>query len=441
MADLNEVHELRKLDDLFYGGLIVKEELDRRKQEYFDQKKRLQELASDGLATKYLANAVGFDTPIKRRAYEMRAEKNEKFNMHELSDVMNVNNEILEQEAAHQANFLVNTKPVYSDTRVSFGEVVQMNGVKGLHNGYGDNNCFLNVVIQSLYHLEGFRNSFICFDEHTHLTPCVFCALKTIFTQYEYSESIVIPPNVLREALSQLYKREKKFQMGEYDDAAETIDALLMCIHESVVGSKRGEDKICNPRCLVHELMSISISAAADCACTESSEPMTFSEFIHYVSADAVCEAKKSFGTYSWSELLRTVTETDLKTCGNKKCKKRNIVRYSMLTDPAILTVGVIWSSDQLEKEFIKSFMTAIDLSLFSDQLFTRVEKSRKYRLKGLIAYYGKHYVAFFNLQDKWICFDDRQILQVGDNWESVVNKCTAGRYQPHILWYEMADF
>jgi hypothetical protein len=39
MADLNEVHELRKLDDLFYGGLIVKEELDRRKQEYFDQKK------------------------------------------------------------------------------------------------------------------------------------------------------------------------------------------------------------------------------------------------------------------------------------------------------------------------------------------------------------------------------------------------------------------
>lgn len=51
----------------------------------------------------------------------------------------------------------------------------------------------------------------------------MFCVIQTIFTQYEYSESIVIPPNVLREALSQLYKREKKFQMGEYDDAAETI--------------------------------------------------------------------------------------------------------------------------------------------------------------------------------------------------------------------------
>lgn len=50
---------------------------------------------------------------------------------------------------------------------------------------------------------------------------------QTIFTQYEYSESIVIPPNVLREALSQLYKREQKFQMGEYDDAAETIVSSL----------------------------------------------------------------------------------------------------------------------------------------------------------------------------------------------------------------------
>jgi hypothetical protein len=39
MADLNEVHELRKLDDLFFAGLIGKEELERRKKEYFEQKK------------------------------------------------------------------------------------------------------------------------------------------------------------------------------------------------------------------------------------------------------------------------------------------------------------------------------------------------------------------------------------------------------------------
>jgi len=39
MADLNEVHELRKLDDLYISGIIGREELDRRKQEYFEQKK------------------------------------------------------------------------------------------------------------------------------------------------------------------------------------------------------------------------------------------------------------------------------------------------------------------------------------------------------------------------------------------------------------------
>lgn len=65
-----------------------------------------------------------FDTPIKRRAYEMRIEKHEKFNMHELSDVTSVNNELLEQEAAHQAAILVNIKSVYIGTNVSFGQAV-----------------------------------------------------------------------------------------------------------------------------------------------------------------------------------------------------------------------------------------------------------------------------------------------------------------------------
>lgn len=47
MADLNEVHELRKLDDLLFGGLISREELDRRKQEYFEQKKYVDNIYRD----------------------------------------------------------------------------------------------------------------------------------------------------------------------------------------------------------------------------------------------------------------------------------------------------------------------------------------------------------------------------------------------------------
>ena len=39
---------------------------------------------------------------------------------------------------------------------------------KGLRNEVGKNNCFLNVVIQSLWHLASFRLSFLECQVHQH---------------------------------------------------------------------------------------------------------------------------------------------------------------------------------------------------------------------------------------------------------------------------------
>ena len=39
---------------------------------------------------------------------------------------------------------------------------------KGLSNNQGNNNCFLNVVIQSLWHLGSFRSHFLATRLHFH---------------------------------------------------------------------------------------------------------------------------------------------------------------------------------------------------------------------------------------------------------------------------------
>ena len=56
---------------------------------------------------------------------------------------------------------------------------------KGLDNRFGENNCFLNVVIQSLWHLDSFRTKFIDWDSHKHQEDnnCVHCSLKVKFFQ------------------------------------------------------------------------------------------------------------------------------------------------------------------------------------------------------------------------------------------------------------------
>lgn len=66
---------------------------------------------------------------------------------------------------------------------------------KGLVNRVGENNCFLNVCIQALWHLGPFRDKFLHATaleaapspvrprqaRHVHGPSCVFCALRVIF--------------------------------------------------------------------------------------------------------------------------------------------------------------------------------------------------------------------------------------------------------------------
>jgi hypothetical protein len=57
---------------------------------------------------------------------------------------------------------------------------------KGLENQVGENNCFLNCVIQALWHLRSFRDKFsdpIRKKEHLHTQHCVFCALEVSTSQ------------------------------------------------------------------------------------------------------------------------------------------------------------------------------------------------------------------------------------------------------------------
>ncbi len=61
---------------------------------------------------------------------------------------------------------------------------------KGLRN-VSENNCFLNVVVQSLFHIPSFRNAFASQSAGGHLHPegwkaeqCLLCSLSALFQDY-----------------------------------------------------------------------------------------------------------------------------------------------------------------------------------------------------------------------------------------------------------------
>lgn len=56
--------------------------------------------------------------------------------------------------------------------------------IKGLENEVGENNCFVNVIVQMLSHLQSFKNFFsmLSYDHnHAEETLCLVCEVRVIF--------------------------------------------------------------------------------------------------------------------------------------------------------------------------------------------------------------------------------------------------------------------
>ncbi|KAK2999837.1 hypothetical protein RJ639_022666 [Escallonia herrerae] len=120
----------------------------------------------------------------------------------------------------------------------------------GLKNEVGEYNCFLNVIIQSLWHLRQFRLEFLrrSTSGHVHVgDPCVVCALFDIFTALSMASTDTrreaVAPTSLRIALSNLYPDSNFFQEAmcpesSFDELLNFVEMnhQLACDPEAVLG-------------------------------------------------------------------------------------------------------------------------------------------------------------------------------------------------------------
>eukprot|EP00596_Hydrurales_sp_CCMP1899_P002688 CAMPEP_0119037268 /NCGR_PEP_ID=MMETSP1177-20130426/5525_1 /TAXON_ID=2985 /ORGANISM="Ochromonas sp, Strain CCMP1899" /LENGTH=272 /DNA_ID=CAMNT_0006998311 /DNA_START=112 /DNA_END=930 /DNA_ORIENTATION=- len=173
---------------------------------------------------------------------------------------------------------------------------------RGLSNENGENNCFLNVTIQALWHLGPFRVELLKLISNNEIDKQYKCetkddpflvnspsptemdkglihALCNIFVQYEFTELPTLPPTELRIILSSLFK---EFQLGEIADATETLGAILERIHmECTPSCPYGATK-----CLSHTVFGGQFMEQSTCMeCGASSEPTLRSDFVHNVCA------------------------------------------------------------------------------------------------------------------------------------------------------------
>ncbi len=203
---------------------------------------------------------------------------------------------------------------------------------KGLQNSKGENNCFLNVCIQALWHLKGFRRRMFERNIHEHrelvntegAPGCIFCALQEIFSRYEFSEDGVIPPYPLRNALAAAWSNEGRFQLNAMDDATEAFEAILNFFHfdelrlqqkvaqdsdkdargtgNSADLSRKLYDALdtpCQPECMAHEVFGYERIDQKRCmTCKATNEPVSCRNFVYRVYVSEFLQAYKYHKIY-----------------------------------------------------------------------------------------------------------------------------------------------
>ncbi|KAL6077098.1 protein deubiquitination [Balamuthia mandrillaris] len=237
---------------------------------------------------------------------------------------------------------------------------------KGLTNSAGDNNCFLNVVIQSLWHLTSFRCEFVTNEQHYHQDPtsCVFCALKFLFTQYEFSEEAMLPPTALRNALSSSFQDEELFKPGEMYDAAETLVSVLSYVHNVLMGVDKNVETLCEPPCCVHKVFAMNIFDRTECQCGATSEPITSSSFLYHVYTSelrSLYANNKALRSH-FDLLLSTLNDSEIHKCPDaaRGCTRKNRNQRFLHNDPQVFTVSLVWDSPTPPVEHIKTVLRAI---------------------------------------------------------------------------------
>ncbi|KAJ0066807.1 hypothetical protein NL108_002850, partial [Boleophthalmus pectinirostris] len=298
-----------------------------------------------------------------------------------------------------------------------------------------------------LWHLDIFRRSFRQLSSHKCMEDsCIFCALKSIFAQFQYSSEKVLPSDALRSALAKTFQDEQRFQLGIMDDAAECFENILMRIHFHIADESK--EDICTARhCIPHQKFAMTLFEQCVCSnCGASSDPLPFIQMVHYISTTSLCnqavkmlESREKATPSMFGELLRNASMGDLRNCPSQCGQQLRMARV-LLNSPEIITIGLVWDSDHsdLAEDVIHTLGTCLRLG----DLFYRVteEKARQSELYlvGMVCYYGKHYSTFF-FQTKirrWMYFDDAHVKEIGPKWKDVVSRCIKGHYQPLLLLY-----
>lgn len=196
------------------------------------------------------------------------------------------------------------------------------------------------------------------------------------------------------------------------------------------VAVKSNSSECLDEACVAHEVFGIRMVEQLCCEdCGYRSAPFQSTLFTAYAYAAMLREHKQLLppDRCSFDAILHSASK-DTRPCPNRNkgtCKSMDAPVHHWLTSlPEVFTVNVIWDSAEPTVDEIRTVLDCVSIDIDLERVFalertfrfgSRIDSSAKYRFKGMICYYGKHYNAQFyhSATKSWYLFDDATVKQV----------------------------
>merc|ERR1719238_480952 len=181
-----------------------------------------------------------------------------------------------------------------------------------------------------------------------------------------------------------------------------------------------------------------------ECTCDEMLEPLHYKQTAAYVSVALLLQ---SASTNENTNLLASQLASSIgPLCPTANCGNRmRILRYLMSPMPSLLTVGLSWDQTPVQSSAIQAVLTAVEGHMDMQHAFKSIPQPATAALRGVLcsAQQSSGGVAFHSFvyeqaTSTWHWHGDGTSEALGEEWSTVVSKCSLNKYKPAMLLYQI---
>ena len=338
-----------------------------------------------------------------------------------------------------------------------------------------ENNCFLNVIIQNLVHLQNFKYDFLTkenSDIYTKSKPIYdFHNLIKLYEseQIKYKNILnknknykiepVLSVNNLRNSLNQVYNR---YHRGESGDPMETMNSLFDLIHEIYCKKMRiDKNKIKTCKCLAHKHFFLKLAEIQLCPNCNNKKVQLYDKdcFMYNIFIKEIMDKLhgKSFNSFKL-KFFQKIKEHDeafeekkkprLPGCNCTEKLMESYIKSTKLMGPisTYLIINITWAEEfPSMNEILKTF-ALLPVSEKINNLFTFDESVKNiidytFSIKGIILYGIYHYVCAIYIKDenKWAVIDDKTIKYI-DVYYNLIDSFLRNHLMPVGIIYSKEE-